>query len=86
MFLFKKSTRNLFSIRDVTAGATGATAVAPKFPDPLTLFQPRGADSVPRSQRSHQKFLRDYISVTINGVSYFRGQHVVNYSFYETGK
>ena len=29
-------------IRDVTAGATGATAVAPKFSDTLTLFQPRG--------------------------------------------
>ena len=28
--------------RDVTAGATGATAVAPKFSDTLTLFQPGG--------------------------------------------
>ena len=31
--------------RDVTTGATGATAVAPKFSDTLTLSQPRGADS-----------------------------------------
>ena len=30
------------SNRDVTAGATGATAVAPKFSDTLTLFQPGG--------------------------------------------
>ena len=29
-------------IRDVTAGATGATAVSPKFSDTLTLFQPGG--------------------------------------------
>ena len=34
-------------VRDVTAGATGATAVAPKFSDTLTLFQPGGADSAP---------------------------------------
>ena len=31
--------------RDVTTGATGATAVAPKFSGYLTLSQPRGADS-----------------------------------------
>ena len=31
--------------RDVSTGATGATAVAPKFSDTLTLFQPWGADS-----------------------------------------
>ena len=31
--------------RDVFAGATGATAVAPKFSDTLTLSQPGGADS-----------------------------------------
>ena len=29
-------------LRDVTAGATGATAVAPKFSDALTLFNPGG--------------------------------------------
>ena len=34
------------SLRDVSAGATGATAVAPKFSDTLTLSQPGGgADS-----------------------------------------
>ena len=31
--------------RDVTTGATGATEVAPKFSDTLTLSQQRGADS-----------------------------------------
>ena len=30
--------------RDVSVGATGATAVAPKFSDTLTLFQPGGED------------------------------------------
>ena len=29
-------------IRDVSAGATGVTAVAPKFSDTLTLSQPGG--------------------------------------------
>ena len=33
-------------LRDVTTGATGATAVVPKFSDTLTLSQPRGEDSV----------------------------------------
>ena len=32
-------------VRDVSTGATDATAVAPKFSDTLTLFQPGGADS-----------------------------------------
>ena len=31
--------------RDVTTGATGATAVKPKFSDTLTLSQPRGQNS-----------------------------------------
>ena len=36
----------LLIVRDVSAGATGATAVAPKFSDTLTLSQPGGgADS-----------------------------------------
>ena len=34
----------MYICRDVTAGATGATAVEPKFSDALTLFQPGGAD------------------------------------------
>ena len=42
-------------IRDITAGVTGATAVAPKFSDTLTLFQPRGADS------AHHRLGRTYI-------------------------
>ena len=37
--------------RDVTAGATGVTAV-----NALTLFQSGETDSAPPSQRSHQKF------------------------------
>ena len=51
--------------RDVIAGATGATgatAVAPKFSDALTLFQPGGADSALPLQRSHHKFPRGYVS------------------------
>ena len=48
--------------RDVTAGATGATAVAPKFSDVLTLFQPGGADSAPPLKRSHHKFPHGYVS------------------------
>ena len=31
--------------RDVLTGATGATAVAPKFSDTLALSKPRGAES-----------------------------------------
>ena len=42
-FISWKKTTVVF--RDVTTGATGATAVAPKFSDTLTLSQPRGADS-----------------------------------------
>ena len=40
-----KRTDAKLSSRDVSTGATGATEVAPKFSDTLTLFQPRGADS-----------------------------------------
>ena len=36
---------SFFAGRDVFTGATGATVVAPKFLDTLTLSQPRGADS-----------------------------------------
>ena len=54
----------LFQIcRDVTAGLTVETAVAPKFSDALTLFQLGGEDSAPTLQRSHKKFPHDYISV-----------------------
>ena len=35
----------ILQVRDVATGGTGATAVAPKFSDTLTLSQPRGADS-----------------------------------------
>ena len=44
------------SNRDVTAGATGATAVAPKFSDALTLFQPGGADSAQHRRGSTKIF------------------------------
>jgi hypothetical protein len=49
-------------IRDVSAGATGATPVAPKFSDTLTLSQPggRGRFCLP-SQRSILNFPRDYV-------------------------
>ena len=48
--------------RDVTAGATGATTVAPKFSDALTLFQPGGDRLCPTLQKSHKKFRCGYIS------------------------
>ena len=37
--------------RDVSKGATGATLVAPKFLDTLTLSPPRGADSANHLRR-----------------------------------
>ena len=42
--------------RDITTGATGATAVALKFSDALTLFQPWGGRFCPTSQRSQKNF------------------------------
>ena len=48
--------------RDVTAGTTNVTAVASKFSYTLTLFQPEVSDFALPSQKSHQKFLRGYIS------------------------
>ena len=44
------------AFRDVTAGATGATIIAPKFSDALTLFQPRGADSAQHCKGCTQNF------------------------------
>ena len=38
------NTNAFLNSRDVTIGATGATPVAPKFSDTLTLSQPRGTD------------------------------------------
>ena len=40
-----KNENELKKFRDVSTGATGATVVAPKFSDTLTLSQSRGADS-----------------------------------------
>ena len=48
-------------IRDVSAGATGATPVAPKFSDTLTLSQPGGGRFCPPSQRSNLNFPCDYV-------------------------
>ena len=50
------------STRDVSTGATGATAVAPKFSDTLTLFQPRGADS------AHHWHGRTYIFLVVTSL------------------
>ena len=41
------------------------TAVAPKFSDTLTLFQPGGADSTPTLQRLDQKYPHGYISAIL---------------------
>ena len=46
--------------RDVTTGATGATDVAPKFSDTLTLSQTKGGRICPPSQRSQLTFSRGY--------------------------
>ena len=40
-----KDLLDVFMDRDVSTGATGATEVAPKFSDTLTLSPPGGADS-----------------------------------------
>ena len=45
-----------YVLRDVTTGATGATEVAPKFSDALTLSQPRGADSAHHYRGRSKKF------------------------------
>ena len=51
--------------RDVTTAATGATAVAPKFSDTLTLFQPGGGRFCPPLARSHLDFPRGYVPVFV---------------------
>ena len=58
--------------RDVSAGATGATAVAPKFSDTLTLSQPRGADSAHhhRGRSQHFSVVTSLICTFIQKVSY----------------
>ena len=48
-------------VRDVTTGSTGATEVAPKFSDALTLSQPGGGRFCPPSQRSNLNFPQDYV-------------------------
>ena len=48
---FAKKVVTPILIRDVTAGATGATTVLPKFLDTLTLSQPGGGRFYPTSQR-----------------------------------
>ena len=50
-------------LRDVSTGATGATEVAPKFSDTLTLSQPGGGRFCPPSQRSNLNFPQDYVPV-----------------------
>ena len=53
------------SYRDVTAGATGATSVAPKFSDALTLFQPEGTDSAQHQRGCTKNF--PWLHLCING-------------------
>ena len=48
-------------LRDVSTGATGATEVAPKFSDALTLSPPGGGRFCPPSQRPHLNFPCGYI-------------------------
>ena len=47
--------------RDVFTGATGATVVAPKFPDTLTLSPPGGGRFCPPLQRSQLNLPRGYV-------------------------
>ena len=49
--------------RDVSTGATGATAVAPKFSDTLTLFQP-GGQILPLHCRGRTKKFPEVTSLT----------------------
>jgi hypothetical protein len=46
-----------FYCKDVSAGATGATAVARKFSDTLTLSQPGGGQILPTIAEVEPKFL-----------------------------
>ena len=59
--MFKMSQRLIF--RDVTTGATGATAVAPKFSDTLTLIGMRG-DTFISFTIIHIQFFVDFDSPT----------------------
>ena len=46
-----------YAARDITAGANGATRVAPEFSDALILFQPRGKDSTQHGYISVQDYM-----------------------------
>ena len=82
--LQKSALRNLYTVlvftlnildiysRDVSAGATGATAVEPKFSDSLTLSQPGGGKFCPPSQRLNLNFPRDYVPVEHNLLPWLR--------------
>ena len=68
----------MYVLRDVSAGATGATAVAPKFSDTLTLSQSGGGGRFcPPSQRSNLNFPRGYVPGTNRLIEGFQ-QHYVN--------
>jgi hypothetical protein len=61
-------------LREVTIGATGATADAPKFSNTLTLFQP-GRQILPLHRRSRTKKLPGITSLKIHKEvnSFFKG-------------
>ena len=46
--------------KEVTAGATGATVVAPKFSDTLTLFQPVVHQKFPHIPERYWGFLQEH--------------------------
>ena len=59
----------VYNIRVVTTGATGATAVSPKFSDTLTLLLPiKGSRVCPPSQRSQLTFFCGYFPASIQNV------------------
>ena len=60
-------------LRDVSAGATGATKLAPKFSDILTLSQPEGGRFCPPSQRLNLNLHGDYVPDAVNKHAYLIG-------------
>ena len=77
--------------RDVSTGATGAIAVAPKFSDTLTLFQPGGARFCPPLARSHLNlpcgYVPDtYVLVQIHKSYYILSTYILQPTYLHVGK
>ena len=68
--LFKHSAQVYIVYRDVSTGSTGATRVAPKFSDTLTLFQPGGGADSTHHWHGRTKIFLEVSSLPNNGDSY----------------